>query len=207
MIRKSPDNLTEWGAAAGAGEIELTDADILDAMQHISGYLDITTEDFREIYRLAHRHAIARLFDGVTAARLMRTPIEPLRPDTMLDAAAKILAESGYKSLPVVDEDGRVIGMLTQTDFLKRLNSKNFLELLLKMLDSSFEFAHRCHETPVRAAMTQPAVSVREDAGVLQITEAFSRHGGRSMPVVDADDRLVGLLQRKDFVASCQLKR
>ena len=39
----------------------LTDADILDAMQHIPGYLDISTDDFRVIYHLAWRHAAARL--------------------------------------------------------------------------------------------------------------------------------------------------
>ena len=42
-------------------EPELTDEDILDAMQHIPGYLDISTEDFRTIYHLAWRHAVARL--------------------------------------------------------------------------------------------------------------------------------------------------
>jgi hypothetical protein len=42
-------------------EPELTDDDILDAMQHVPGYLDISTEDFRVIYHLAWRHAVARL--------------------------------------------------------------------------------------------------------------------------------------------------
>lgn len=42
-------------------EPELTDDDILDAMQHVPGYLDISTEDFRVIYHLAWRHAMARL--------------------------------------------------------------------------------------------------------------------------------------------------
>lgn len=42
-------------------EPELTDDDIIDAMKHIPGYLDISTEDFRTIYHLAWRHAVARL--------------------------------------------------------------------------------------------------------------------------------------------------
>lgn len=42
-------------------EPELTDEDILDAMQHVPGYLDISTEDFRTIYHLAWTHAVARL--------------------------------------------------------------------------------------------------------------------------------------------------
>lgn len=42
-------------------EPELSDEDILDAMQQIPGYLDISTEDFRVIYHLAWRHAVERL--------------------------------------------------------------------------------------------------------------------------------------------------
>lgn len=206
MTQNMPDKLREDIARGNAPEIELTDDDILDAMQHISGYLDITSEDFRSIYHLAHRHALKRLFVGVTAGRLMRSAIEPLQPDMKMDKAARILADSGYKGLPVVDTNGCVIGMLTETDFLKRLKAKNFLELLLRMLDDSFEFTHRCHETLVSAAMTQPAVTINQDAGFLEIMEAFRRHGGRSMPVTGADGKLLGLLLRKDFIAACQLK-
>lgn len=206
MTQNMPDEFGKNLAGGNSPEIELTDGDILDAMQHIPGYLDVTTEDFRSIYHLAHRHALKRMFVGVTAGRLMRSAIASLQPDTTLDKAARTLADSGYKGLPVVDAGGCVIGMLTETDFLKRLKAKNFLELLLRMLDDSFEFTHRCHETPVSAAMTQPAVTVGLDAGFLEIMEAFRRHGGRSMPVTGADGRLLGLLLRKDFIAACKLK-
>jgi len=46
---------------AAIDEVELSDEDILDAMQHIPGYLDISTEDFRIIYHLAWQHAMERL--------------------------------------------------------------------------------------------------------------------------------------------------
>jgi len=206
MTKNLPDDLAGDQIDEDTPEIELTDDDILDAMQHIPGYLDITTEDFRSIYHLAHRHALGRLFVGVTAGRLMRSAITPLQPDTTLDIAARTLADSGYKGLPVVDANGCVIGMLTETDFLKRLKAGSFLELLLRMLEDSFEFTHRCHETTVSAAMTQPAVGVSRNAGFMEILETFHRHGGRSMPVVGDDGRLLGLLLRKDFIAAYKLK-
>ncbi len=183
-------------------ETELTDADIIDAMQHIPGYLDITTEDFRTIYHLAHRHALERLFKGVNAKRLMRTGIIPLQQHATLDLAAQLIAESGYKGLPVVDQDGHVTGMLTETDFMKRLDAKNFMELLLRLLDDSFEFTHRCHETEVIQAMTKPPVTIAQNAGFMEILRAFHRHQGRSMPVVDENGGLHGLLLRKDFIAA-----
>lgn len=206
MTHQLPDEANGEPVAASPPEMELTDADILDAMQHIPGYLDISTEDFRAIYHLAHRHALERLYTGVTAGRLMRSPIVPLQADATLDIAAGLLADSGYKGLPVVDAGGRVLGMLTETDFLKRLKVESFLELLLKMLEDTYEFNHSCHETTVGAAMTRPAVSVAPDAGFQEMLAAFQHHGGRSMPVVGSDGRLLGLLLRKDFVAAYTLE-
>lgn len=187
-------------------EMELTDADILDAMQHIPGYLDISTDDFRTIYHLAHHHAVGRLFGSFSAASLMRTGIEPLRPDMFLDEAAQALVRSGYKALPVVDANGCVTGILTENDFLRRLNVDTFLQLLLSMLDEAFELKHRCHETPVSKAMSSPAITVGKDAGFAETIAAFHRHDGRSLPVVDDDGRLLGLLLRKDFLSAYHLE-
>lgn len=181
-------------------EVELSDEDILDAMQHIPGYLDITTGDFREIYHLAHHHAVDRLLRGLRADGLMRAVATPLSPHTMLDEAARTLVASGFKALPVVDGEGRVVGMLTETDYLCRLKAGTFLELLLRMLDDTCEVSHRCHETPVHEAMSAPAITVPPEAGFREMMTAFRAHAGRSMPVADAQGRLEGLLLRKDFL-------
>mgnify|MGYP001566021285 FL=1 len=191
---------------ADVPEMELSDEDILDAMRHIPGYLDISTEDFRAIYHLAHRHAVGRLFEGARADHLMRTGMEPLHPEMSLAEAAQAIARSGYKGLPVVDDQACVIGMLTETDFLRRLKADTFLDLMLRMLDDAFEFTHRCHETPVREAITSPAVTVGGDAGFREIMRAFHGHAGRSMPVVGDDGRLRGMIFRKDFLAAHHLE-
>ncbi len=185
-----------------AAELDLADEDILDAMKHIPGYLDISTEDFRAVYHLAHRHAVERLFGRIRARQLMHAGIPSLPPETMLDEAARTLVRSGYKSLPVVDGHGEVVGMLTETDFLRRLRAESFLELFLRLIDDSCEITHRCHETPVSAAMTSPAVTVGVDAGFHEIMAAFRRHPGRSVPVLDEQGRVCGLLLRKDFLAA-----
>jgi CBS-domain-containing membrane protein len=188
------------------GEIDLNDEDIIDAMRHISGYLDISTDDFRDIYHLAHHHAVGRIFKNFKAEVLIRKGIEPLLSSMFLDDAAKIIIRSGLKSLPVVDANGCVIGMLTETDFLRRLNVETFLELLLGMLDGGFDLKHRCHETRVSEAMTSPAVAINGDADFMEVVGAFHRHDGRSTPVVDGDGHLLGMLLRKDFFASFNME-
>lgn len=190
------------GRAQDPSELDLSDGDILDAMQRIPGYLDITTEDFRAVYHLAHRHAVERTLGGLRAARLMRVDVKPLAPDMPLDAAAKVLVESGFKGLPVADAAGRVVGMLTETDFLRCLRAESFLDLFRRLLANPEIFRHGCHEKLVGSAMTSPAVTVRPEAGYLDMLEAFRRHGGRAMPVSDSEDRLRGLLLRKDFLGA-----
>jgi hypothetical protein len=63
MSKSCPDDVPAVAAECidAEHEPELTDDDIIDAMQHVPGYLDISTEDFRVIYHLAWRHAVARL--------------------------------------------------------------------------------------------------------------------------------------------------
>lgn len=181
-------------------DLQLSDADIIAAMEEIPGFIDISTADFREIYTVARRHATAQLFGNVSAASLMRTGIEPLDPRMHLDEAAAHMARQGYKGLPVVDGQTQVMGMLTESDFLRRLQADTFVELLVRLVRDPDGFSHRCHESTVREAMKAPAVTVNGRAGFQQIIDAFRAHPGRSMPVVDDDGRLLGLLMRKDFV-------
>ncbi|HSO83497.1 CBS domain-containing protein [Thiocapsa sp.] len=186
-------------------ELELSDADIIDAMREIPGYIDITTTDFRTIYHLAHAHAVERMNSRMCARNLMRSPIQPLNPTTPLYQAAGLFVRQGVKALPVVVGGGLVSGILTETDILKRLGADSFLELLPRLLEQCDRLAECCHETATSTMMTSPAVTVTERAGFSEIMCAFRSHGGRSMPVVDGRGRLVGLLMRKDFLAACQL--
>lgn len=184
------------------GEVVLSDVDVVKAMAHIPGYLDISTEDFRVLYHLAHHNAMDRLVGRIRTVTLMRTDLTALTTGmTMEDAARKIVA-SGYKGLPVVDASGRVVGMLTETDFLRRLKSKTFLELMLHLISDQGELSHRCHETRVQEAMSSPTITIGLQTEFREVLDAFKRHEGRSMPVVDKEGHMLGLLLRKDFLSA-----
>ncbi len=193
-------------AAEAALEMELTDADILDAMQHIPGYLDISTEDFRTIYHLSHRHATERLFGNTRAENLMRTGITPLQPEMTLDAAAVALVAAGSRALPVVDAGGCVTGILTENDFLRQLEVASLPALLLAMQENTSDLNPRLHAITVRQAMTVPVVTIGRQAGFMQIIGAFHQHAGRSLPVVDEGGRFLGMLLRKDFLHTYHLE-
>jgi CBS-domain-containing membrane protein len=188
-----------------AGEIELSDADILEAMAEIPGYLDISTADFRDLYHLAYRHGLERLFRGISARRLMRADIQPLAPDMRLVEAIPHFVRQGLKALPVADAEGRVTGILSETDVLRALGAETFLALLARLMAEPGLITPNGCQRSVRDLMTSPAVTVPETADFLRMMGAFGRHPGRAMPVVSADGRLVGLLLRKQFLHACHL--
>jgi CBS-domain-containing membrane protein len=204
---EDPSNPTpQAGDLAEPGEIRLSDVDILDAMREIPGYLDITTSDFRALYHLAHHHALDRLFQGMSARRLVRAGIRPLAPETPLVEAIPSFVDQGLKTLPVVDPSGRVLGVLTETDVLRELGAISVLDLLQHLLTEPDLLGPGHLRRPVSALMTTPAVGVPVDAGFRQILAAFAQHAGRAMPVLTDDGRLVGLLLRKDFITACHLE-
>lgn len=186
-------------------EVELSDADILDAMRHLSGYIDITTEDFRELYHLAHRHAMERLFAGVVAGRLMRAVAEPLSPAASLYQAIEQMDRQRLKTLPVTDLGGRVLGILSESDVLRAIGCTGALSLLARLAVDDSSLVHGLRTTAVGTLMTTPAITLSRGAGFRRIMATFAQHRGRGTPVVDDAGRLAGLLLRQDVLAACHL--
>ena len=83
--------------------LDLKEEDILEAMRAIPGYLDITPGDFKEVYRLAFRHALERLSRDVTAAEIMTKDVVAVNPDTPVAEVAAAMGRRGISGLPVVD--------------------------------------------------------------------------------------------------------
>lgn len=109
-------------------------------------------------------------------SEVMHRPIRAVRHDDTAREAALILAELGYAALPVLDQNDRPIGVLTSGDLLRAGG-----------LDDT-----------VSAVMTAPAVSVPGSAALTEVSSRLATHGLRSLPVVDADGRVVGMFSRGD---------
>ncbi len=102
---------------------EIADEDIFAAMQEISGYLDITPGDFREVYQLAWRHARERLLRTAKAREIMTRDVAQVKVDTPLKEVAALMARQGVSGVPVVDAAGRAVGVISEKDFLKAMSS------------------------------------------------------------------------------------
>ena len=193
-----PENLTDLPKG-----IDLKDEDIFEAMKSIPGYLDITPGDFKEVYRLAYAHALERLSRAVTAQEIMTREVVSVRPDTPLAEVAEAMGSRGISGVPVVDEAGKVLGVISEKDFLTHLGvgePKNFLTLVASCLQSKGCVALPIKKRLAADLMTSPAVTVSPEASVKDIAALFTGRGINRVPVTDPSGRLLGLVSRGDLV-------
>lgn len=182
---------------------DISDGDIYEAMKEIQGYLDITPSDLKEIYRHAYRHALERVSRPVKAAELMTRVVHHVRVDTPLLDVAELMARQGVSGVPVLDAAGRVAGVISGKDFLSRMGAADAAHVM--GLVAACLGGKACAPLPIgdRVAadiMAAPAVTVREDASALEIMAIFSARKINRVPVLDASDRLAGIVSRADLL-------
>ena len=183
--------------------IDLKDEDIFEAMKSIPGYLDITPGDFKEVYRLAYAHALERLSRAVTAREIMTREVVSVHPDTPLAAVAAAMGSRGISGVPVVDDAGRVVGVISEKDFLTHMGvaePQNFMVLVASCLQSKGCVALPIKKRQAADLMTSPAVTVAPEASVKEIAALFTGQGLNRVPVTDPSGRLLGLVSRGDLV-------
>ena len=185
--------------------VDLSDEDIYDAMKQISGYLDITLGDFKEIYGLAFQHAANRLTQAVKAADIMNPDVVHVKPETPLKEVAEIMGRHSISGVPVVDEGRKVVGVISEKDFLSRMGmQKNitFMGVVAKCLLGDGCMAVDIRGKSAGDIMTAPAITVYEDASIMEIDSLMLKHRVNRIPVLDQKDKLIGIVTRTDLLPS-----
>jgi CBS domain-containing membrane protein len=182
---------------------ELTDRDIFDAMKTIPGYLDITPADFKEIYLLAFQLAIERLSISVTARQMMTKAVVWVRPDTSVIEVAEQMAERKVSGVPVLDSENRVLGIISEKDFLNRLSDgapQNVMAVIARCLQAKKCLAQPLRGQTARDIMNSPAISLRPETTLAEISRLFHARQINRAPVLDPQDRLLGIVSRGDII-------
>ena len=184
-------------------EYQVSDQDVLEAMKGLSGYVDITPGDAREIFRLAYAQAMRRLGFSLRAKDLMSMPVVSVTADTPLPQVAQVMAQAGVSGLPVLDGQGRVLGVISEKDFLARMDPQGpgtFMGVVARCLNSGSCLVAPMLGESAGQAMNAPALCVGPEATLTEIAALLNHRGVNRAPVVDAQGRLLGIVSRADLV-------
>ena len=117
---------------------------------------------------------------------LMSRSPKTCTPDHMLDCAARSMWDGDCGVVPVVDEQRRVVGMITDRDICFAAYTQN----------------RRLGEIPISSVALKQVVTVRQDESVEAAESLMQRHQVRRLAVVDENKRLVGVLSLTDLARS-----
>ncbi len=147
--------------------------------------------------------AVPDLPPAVTVGDVMTRQVVTVRPDTPMRELVEDLVNRRFRAVPVVDEEGRVVGIVTNGDLVRRGGLPVRLELL-QTFDTPALHAQLARlaepHREVREVMTSPVVTVRPEIDVRQAAALMIRRRLKRLPVVDEAGRLVGIVSRVDLL-------
>jgi len=182
---------------------KITDNDILHAMKKIPGYLDISPSDFMEIYRVALEYTLDRLKNAVKTDQIMIRKVITAGKETALVEVIKKMADNNISGLVVVKQDQTVAGVISEKDFLKKLDSNHrlsFMNVLLQCIESQGCIAADFKNLKAGQIMSCPPVTVQIQTPVMQVAAIMDQNNINRVPVVDEQSKLVGIITRSDLV-------
>ena len=140
---------------------------------------------------------------------LMVPVYDYLRPDSSLKEAVNLLRTAirgkdkvGVMGLSVLDEKGKLVGMLSMTDILKAVypSYMSMMNLGEFTWDGMLEsLARQAGNRKVKDIMTSPVVTVHEDDSLMECVDHLLKNNVRRMPVMNKEGKVVGMIYLRDI--------
>lgn len=178
--------------------------DFINAMKDFDTYIDITVEDLMELNNRAEKYAHMRKKAGIRADELMSKPVQTVRPDCTLADAAHLLLSRRISGVPVVDDQERLTGIVTEADFLQALGipghhpTHNLWHTLESMFSHHYEIKEP--EGCVADLMVTDVITVTPDHSLHDVLEVMKKNRIKRVVACDEARHVVGMITRSDLV-------
>ncbi len=143
----------------------------------------------------------------ITAKEIMTRDVKTAHPDMPVKELAALLYKNKIGGVPVVDDDGEVVGVVTENDLIdqnKKLHIPTMVSFLdsVIFLDSAATFEKEIKKmtgSQVKDVCSERLFTVDEDAGLEDIASLISEKGVHTLPVLK-DGKLVGVIGKADLI-------
>src|SRR6516165_5840827 len=138
------------------------------------------------------------------AHQIMTKPVITVDPDTTIVEAAKIMLTRHISGLPVVDATGKLVGIVSEGDFIRRREigtgrrRGRWLKFILGPGESAWDFV-RENGRRIAEVMTPSPVTVTEGTTLAEIADLMERRHIKRLPVLRGD-KIVGMISRANLL-------
>ncbi|TCI00912.1 HPP family protein [Roseococcus sp. SYP-B2431] len=177
----------------------------LDAvLRQYDQILDVSRDDLDSLVQQAEMHAYRRRFGEITCAEIMSRDVVAVQFGTPLAEAWRLLRRHDIRAMPVLDPARRVIGLVSDLDFVKspELDSYVGFGTRFRRLVRRLTTIHAEVPKVVGQVMPHGIRTVSEGTHVAELVPLMADGGFRHVPVVDQDRRLSGIVTQSDLIAA-----
>ena len=134
------------------------------------------------------------------AHQIMTKPVATVAPDATIVDAANIMLDRHISGLPVVDASGKLVGIVSEGDFIRRREigtgrrHGRWLKFLLGRSESAWDFVHE-NGRRIAEVMTPSPITVTEGTTLAEIADLMERRQIKRLPVLRGD-KIVGMISR-----------
>jgi len=185
-------------SAQGAGHGVFTAQDLDAALSHYNQVLDISRADLEGLLHIAGRSAFNRNFGNLRCIDIMSQPVFAVEPGVAQKEAWALMRQEQVKALPVVDADGVVQGIVSISDFVRQA-TQDAPEGVVQRIRHLVAW-RGSSVNKVEALMESPAKTVQADTLLVDLVPLFSAGACHHLPVVDANNKLVGMVTQTDLI-------
>ncbi len=136
------------------------------------------------------------------ARELMSTPVVTVFPEANLKEVAECLVAHRVSGVPVVDHFGRLVGIISESDLVSKLEYEDKGQGLVGLLDHLAHAVGADRKLRARTAaelMTSGVVTTGPDASVREMIHLMTSHGINRIPIVESG-RVIGIVTRADIL-------
>ncbi|MFJ8017752.1 CBS domain-containing protein [Streptomyces sp. NPDC096339] len=134
-----------------------------------------------------------------TVADVMTTKVIAVTPSTGFKDIAAAMERWKVTALPVIEGEGRVVGVVSEADLLPKEEFHEHRPGLIEQMRRLGDTA-KAGSTVAEQLMTTPAVTIRPDATLPRAARLMADRHVKRLPVVDADGTLTGIVSRADLL-------
>lgn len=181
--------------------------DYRQALNSMGTVIDVSIDDLVQLTQRAAAFARQRRTGTRSVATLMSAPVQVVRAHARLTDAADLLIRHRVSGLPVVDDADKLVGIITEADFLRVLGvpsahpSHSLWQTLASWIDhlELDPVPHPCG-APVSQYMTRDPVTVSPGDAVQDVLTLMQRHHVKRVVVADEQRNVLGMVTRSDIV-------
>jgi CBS domain-containing membrane protein len=186
--------------AAPASRFSQADLDF--ALARFNQVLNVSRDDLGQLLNFAESAAYDRNLNELTCEDIMSR--EPISAEygTSLEEAWTLMRVRKVKALPVIDPARRVIGIITTADFMRHANLEKHdgIRERVRALVRSQGTTHSDKPEAVGQIMTRQVRVASDTQRVTDLVTLFSTEGHHHIPVIDGNQKLVGIITQSDLV-------